>query len=202
MILFANSYISRVRLDPLREVDSGDYGCKSEADEWSNVTIYVDPEYNVLSHKMETYSLVAENLQMSEQTDELNTNVGLDDTEQYATEDEPKKPYFKRDSELHKLMGKPSGNMFRFRCLAGGNPEPNITWTKNGESIVRSMGKVKYQRWAITLEELVPDDSGLYNCKACNQHGCVDWTTKLEVQGRSYNTNCISNYQKKKFNHI
>lgn len=137
---------------------------------------------------MEAQSLVAENLQLSDQAEDLHPNTGLDENETYGTvmyneQDEPHVPYFKRESELHKLIAKPSGNMFRFRCLVGGNPEPNITWTKNDQKIERKMGKVKQQKYAITLEELVPDDSGMYKCEACNPAGCVDWKTKLEVQG-------------------
>lgn len=184
-------FFSRVRLDQIRKQDSGEYSCRSETGSWANITITVFAEYAPFPDKMEIQSLVAENLQLADQTDEMhNNNAGLDESETYGTvlftdPDEPQKPHFKRTSELNRLMAKPSGNMFRFRCLVEGNPEPNITWTKNGERIERKMGKVKQQKYAITLEELVPDDSGLYKCEACNPSGCVDWTTKLEVQGMS-----------------
>lgn len=177
-------------MDQIRKQDSGQYSCRSESGSWANITIEVTTEYSPFPDKMEIQSLVAENLQLADQSDDLHANnVGLDENETYGTvlyqdPDEPQKPHFKRESELHKLIAKPSGNMFRFRCLVEGNPEPNITWTKNGEKIERKMGKVKQQKYAITLEELVPDDSGLYKCEACNPSGCVDWSTKLEVQGK------------------
>lgn len=179
----------RVRLDQIRKQDSGQYSCRSDTDEWANITIVVDAPF---PDKMEIQSLVAENLQLADQVTDDHANTGLDENETYGTEvfypdpDEPQKPHFKRESELHRLIAKPSGNMFRFRCLVEGNPEPNITWTKNGEKIERKMGKVKQQKYAITLEELVPDDSGLYKCEACNPSGCVDWSTKLEVQGNAF----------------
>uniref|UniRef100_A0A336M7H5 CSON012956 protein n=1 Tax=Culicoides sonorensis TaxID=179676 RepID=A0A336M7H5_CULSO len=181
-----------VRLDQIRKQDAGEYSCRSDLFQWANVTIIVDTP-SLFPNKIEIQSLVAENLQLAEENEEHedqedhdeNERTGLDDKEAYGTmlyQEKDGKPEFKRKNELHKLVAKPSGNMFRFRCVVGGNPEPNITWTKNGKEIERRMGKVKQTKYAITLEELVPDDSGLYKCEACNEYGCIDWTSKLEVQ--------------------
>lgn len=63
---------------------------------------------------------------------------------------------------------------------------PNITWTKDGEPIRRSMGEVKVRQWAIILEDLVTKDSGYYTCVVCNEYGCINFTTKLDVKGKSY----------------
>uniref|UniRef100_A0A336M9J8 receptor protein-tyrosine kinase n=1 Tax=Culicoides sonorensis TaxID=179676 RepID=A0A336M9J8_CULSO len=183
-----------VRLDQIRKQDAGEYSCRSDLFQWANVTIIVDTP-SLFPNKIEIQSLVAENLQLAEENEEHedqedhdeNERTGLDDKEAYGTmlyQEKDGKPEFKRKNELHKLVAKPSGNMFRFRCVVGGNPEPNITWTKNGKEIERRMGKVKQTKYAITLEELVPDDSGLYKCEACNEYGCIDWTSKLEVQDR------------------
>lgn len=95
----------------------------------------------------------------------------------------PGPPVFTKEEHMVKLMPKPSGNMVRLRCPADGNPVPNITWTKDNEKIVRSMGSVKYAKWSIVLEDLVPKDSGKYTCHVCNGHGCIDFTTQLEVKG-------------------
>lgn len=96
----------------------------------------------------------------------------------------PGPPVFTKEEHMVKLMPKPSGNMVRLRCPADGNPVPNITWTKDDEKIVRSMGSVKYAKWSIVLEDLVPKDSGKYTCHVCNSHGCINFTTKLEVKDR------------------
>ncbi|XP_053671028.1 fibroblast growth factor receptor homolog 1-like [Anopheles nili] len=93
-------------------------------------------------------------------------------------------PYFTKTEQMSKLIPKPSGNMVRLRCPADGYPKPNITWTKDGQEIVRAMGHAKKVNWAIVLEDLVPQDSGLYNCKVCNRVGCVNFTSKLEVNDR------------------
>lgn len=95
-------------------------------------------------------------------------------------------PEFTNRNSLIKLVVKPSGNMIRLKCPAKGDPEPTIEWTKNGLPIDRKMGKVQYNKWAILLEDLVPDDSGYYTCKICNIHNCINFTTKLEVEGKIF----------------
>lgn len=73
--------------------------------------------------------------------------------------------------------------LFPFLFWQSGTPEPNITWTKDGAEIIRRNGQVRYNKWSIVLVDLVPSDSGLYKCKVCNIHECIDYTTRLEVQG-------------------
>uniref|UniRef100_A0A1S4GGZ1 receptor protein-tyrosine kinase n=1 Tax=Anopheles gambiae TaxID=7165 RepID=A0A1S4GGZ1_ANOGA len=93
-------------------------------------------------------------------------------------------PIFTKKDQMTKIVSKPSGNMVRLRCPADGYPKPNITWTKDGRKIERAMGQVKKVNWAIVLEDLVPQDSGSYTCAVCNQVGCINFTTKLEVKDR------------------
>ncbi|XP_052891999.1 fibroblast growth factor receptor homolog 1-like [Anopheles moucheti] len=93
-------------------------------------------------------------------------------------------PEFMKKEHMPKIVSKPSGNMVRLRCPADGYPKPNITWTKDGRDIERTMGQVKKVNWAIVLEDLVPQDSGIYTCTVCNRLGCSDFTTKLEVKDR------------------
>lgn len=60
----------------------------------------------------------------------------------------------------------------------------NITWTKDSKEVVRTRGQVViHRKWAIILEDLTPEDSGAYMCKVCNLHGCINHTTRLQVQG-------------------
>lgn len=94
------------------------------------------------------------------------------------------KPQFSNRNQLNRLVVKPSGNMVKMRCAAKGNPEPTIKWTRNGTEIVRTLGQVQYTKFGITLEDLVPSDSGLYMCEVCNTQGCIDFSTKLEVKGK------------------
>lgn len=93
-------------------------------------------------------------------------------------------PTFSNLNSLNKLVAKPSGNMIRLKCQAKGDPDPTIEWTKDGLPIERKMGQVQFTKWAITLEDLIPDDSGFYTCKLCNIHACINFTTKVEVTGK------------------
>lgn len=92
-------------------------------------------------------------------------------------------PVFTNINVLNKLVVKPSGNMIRLKCPAKGDPEPKIEWAKDGKPIERMMGQVQYTKWSILIEELVPSDSGAYTCTVCNIHGCLNFTSKVEVHG-------------------
>jgi hypothetical protein len=92
-------------------------------------------------------------------------------------------PTFSNRNQLLPLIAKPSGNMLKLKCPAKGDPEPRVEWTKDNERIDRKMGSVNYARWSITLEDLIPDDSGMYKCNVCNIHGCINYTTRVEVKG-------------------
>uniref|UniRef100_A0A1B0CZM1 Fibroblast growth factor receptor n=1 Tax=Phlebotomus papatasi TaxID=29031 RepID=A0A1B0CZM1_PHLPP len=52
--------------------------------------------------------------------------------------------------------------MVKLKCTAGGNPDPVVTWTKNGQPITRKFGLVNYGKRALTLEDLVLEDAGNY----------------------------------------
>lgn len=95
-------------------------------------------------------------------------------------------PKFINTKILNKLIAKPSGNMVRFKCPATGNPEPTIEWSKNGKKIERKRGQVLIVEWSITMEDLIPEDSGDYTCNICNIHGCIDFTSKLIVEGKYF----------------
>ncbi|KAJ9581128.1 hypothetical protein L9F63_023694, partial [Diploptera punctata] len=90
-------------------------------------------------------------------------------------------PQFSKPTIMHPAVAKPAGNMLRLKCPAEGNPEPNITWTKDGETPHREFGIVRYARWALAMEDLVVADSGNYTCLVCNIHGCINFTFKVDV---------------------
>lgn len=107
-------------------------------------------------------------------------------------------PQFSKLSDLNKLVMRPSGNTIRLKCAAKGDPEPTIEWTKDGLPIERKAGQVNYNKWAITLQDLIPDDSGAYRCQVCNIHNCINFTTKLEVSGKypsiTISSHCYQGY--------
>lgn len=177
-----------MQIDDVEQADAGSYtclacnllGCISHS-----TKLEIQERFSrTLDLKSFPASLKAENLQAAEDTN------GLEENETYGVErDEPTPPYWRKESDLNKIVGKPSGNTFEFKCPAGGFPMPNITWFKNGmdmqtDKFQRVMGKVKYKKWAINLEDIIPSDSGNYTCRACNSQGCIDFTTKLVVEGK------------------
>lgn len=93
-------------------------------------------------------------------------------------------PYWTNQNAMGRLYLRPSGNMIKLKCQAKGSPEPKWEWTKNGFPIDRKLGHVQYNKMAITLEDLIPADNGNYTCKVCNKHGCISFSSKVEVSGK------------------
>ncbi|CAH1393820.1 unnamed protein product [Nezara viridula] len=94
------------------------------------------------------------------------------------------KPVFTKPDKMHKVVAKPAGNTLRLKCPAEGNPAPNITWTRDGMTPKRNLGSVQYRQWSITLEDVIPSDSGNYTCIVCNLYGCIDFSFKVLIQER------------------
>nr|CAD7259589.1 unnamed protein product [Timema shepardi] len=90
-------------------------------------------------------------------------------------------PYFIRKDKMSRIIARPAGNMLRLKCLAEGEPSPNITWYKNGKELNRAAGMVHYNRWSIMLEDLMTQDSGNYTCLVCNDVGCIDFSFQLMI---------------------
>jgi hypothetical protein len=67
--------------------------------------------------------------------------------------------------------------------LSAGNPEPNITWTKDGAAPYRLLGNVRYGRWSLILEDSVVSDSGNYIWIVCNLCGCINFSFKVDIVG-------------------
>ncbi|KAL4112399.1 hypothetical protein QTP88_016198 [Uroleucon formosanum] len=98
-----------------------------------------------------------------------------------ATENSTAPKFTKLDS-MHRVIAKPAGNMLKLKCVAEGNPLPNVTWYKDGVTPPqRQLGVARYTQWAIILEDLVTTDSGNYTCKVSNENGCIDFTYKVEI---------------------
>uniref|UniRef100_T1IIY4 Fibroblast growth factor receptor n=1 Tax=Strigamia maritima TaxID=126957 RepID=T1IIY4_STRMM len=88
-------------------------------------------------------------------------------------------PSFKKGFEFI-VVAKPAGSTAFLRCSAEGNPTPNITWVKNGSPIKRRMPTHR-RKWGLTLEDLVPGDSGNFTCIVSNELGSINGTYLVDV---------------------
>lgn len=94
-------------------------------------------------------------------------------------------PRFRNPRRMSTLYTRPSGSTLSLSCSAAGNPEPNITWYRNGSSDwTRTYGSYRKTKWQITMEDLVPEDSDQYICKVCNPLGCLSHVMNVMVSDR------------------
>ena len=66
-------------------------------------------------------------------------------------------------------------SLSRITCTASGDPEPNVTWTKNGTYIV--------QNNTLTIDNVTLKDEGQYGCTAENRAGKINATVRIDVMG-------------------
>ncbi|XP_023173641.2 fibroblast growth factor receptor homolog 1 [Drosophila hydei] len=104
--------------------------------------------------------------------------AGQDVKQQFA-------PRFKNPKKLSTLYTRPSGSTLALSCQAVGNPEPNITWYRNGSNdLTRIYGNYRKTKWQIIMEDLVPEDSDQYTCVVCNPLGCLTHVMNVMVTDR------------------
>uniref|UniRef100_A0A674N1M8 Fibroblast growth factor receptor n=1 Tax=Takifugu rubripes TaxID=31033 RepID=A0A674N1M8_TAKRU len=99
-------------------------------------------------------------------------------------------PYWISSAKMEKkLHAVPAANTVKFRCAAGGNPEPKLRWLKNNRPFRQEdrMGgyKVRNQHWTLIMESVVPSDKGNYTCLVENEFGSINHTYTLDVVERS-----------------
>ncbi|XP_013195761.2 fibroblast growth factor receptor 3 isoform X1 [Amyelois transitella] len=109
-----------------------------------------------------------------------NTNEDSYNIDDY--EDEPIGKYPPRfiNERMFLPKIKSAGSSVRLRCVAEGNPTPNITWTKDGAAITRDP-EPQFIKWSLELEDLTKDDEGNYSCGVCNELGCIEHGVELTV---------------------
>lgn len=79
----------------------------------------------------------------------------------------------------------PLGTTVKIYCKAEGSPKPNVTWTKDGRSLITSQ-RISYQKEGseIIIYNLQEDDGGIFKCTYRNPVGLITQTIHLIVEGR------------------
>ena len=95
------------------------------------------------------------------------------------------------------LLGKPSikdlpektvlavDDLAILTCEVSGDPEPSVTWSKDGDTNIpraqfRNDGRI------LAIKDVLPIDSGVYECKASNKLGESRSSTLVVVAGKLY----------------
>ena len=76
------------------------------------------------------------------------------------------------------------GSFLELRVQVKGDPDPQITWTKDGRPLSSSeILEVKYKNGVgtVTIRETFPEDQGRYSCKATNTKGSVETSCKVKI---------------------
>ncbi|XP_062861080.1 protogenin A [Trichomycterus rosablanca] len=82
--------------------------------------------------------------------------------------------------EWPESLTRPRAGTGRFVCQAEGVPTPRISWLKNGEP-VQSNGRIKMYNSKLVINQIIPEDDGIYQCQAENDQGSVLSTARLIV---------------------
>ena len=66
------------------------------------------------------------------------------------------------------------------KCVADGNPTPQVTWSKLNASL--PAGRHMINSSALIVKDIRSEDDGVYRCRAENLLGSINATAKLTVQ--------------------
>jgi len=76
------------------------------------------------------------------------------------------------------------GSRLELKVAVKGDPDPQVTWTKDGAPISSSeIMEVKYKNGtaSVLINEVFPEDAGKYTCRATNSKGSVETSSKVTI---------------------
>ncbi|PFX30135.1 Protein sidekick-2 [Stylophora pistillata] len=74
------------------------------------------------------------------------------------------------------------GELAVLTCEASGDPQPSVTWSKDGDTSI-SRAKFNNDGHILVIRNVMPRDSGVYECTASNTFGASHSATTLIVAG-------------------
>ena len=75
------------------------------------------------------------------------------------------------------------GELVLLTCGVTGDPEPFVTWTKDGNTSI-PRAQFKNDGRILVIKDILPLDSGVYECKASNKFGESRTSTTVIVAGK------------------
>ncbi|XP_064810367.1 fibroblast growth factor receptor-like 1 isoform X2 [Oncorhynchus masou masou] len=108
---------------------------------------------------------------------------------EYSTDQSGKfvRPRFTQPAKMRKrVIARPVGSSVRLKCMASGNPRPDIVWVKDSKPLTPGeVGEGRKKKWTLSLKNLTPENSGKYTCHVSNRAGEINATYKVEVIQRT-----------------
>lgn len=86
--------------------------------------------------------------------------------------------------ELPPNLSIKDGEMLCLKCTVKGDPEPQVSWFKDGEPVSSSdIIDLKYRQGlaSLTINEVFPEDEGIYCCRATNSLGTAETKCTLKI---------------------
>uniref|UniRef100_UPI003AAF281C roundabout homolog 2-like n=1 Tax=Centroberyx gerrardi TaxID=166262 RepID=UPI003AAF281C len=75
------------------------------------------------------------------------------------------------------------GGVALLRCQASGDPEPTVTWRKNGASLLGKDPRLSLlEHGSLQIQSTRLSDSGLFTCVATSSSGETSWSAYLDVR--------------------
>ena len=75
------------------------------------------------------------------------------------------------------------GDLAILTCEVNGDPEPSVTWSKDGDNNI-PRAQFKNDGRILAIKDVLPIDSGVYECKASNKFGESRSSTIVVVAGK------------------